>query len=331
MSYSTKEIRERAVKAYTHGNSAINIAEMYDIHRTTVYKWVNQKDINKTLERRSSPGSGRPNKLTQKEITKILSIILDPASKYGFETDFWTIKRIIAIAKEKLKIHISKTTMYEMLYNEDYSYKKPEKRYYEADPEKQEEWINKTIPEIKKCLKKHKGILYFEDESTLSLTAVLGKTWGPVGKTTIQKSTGNKGSVYAMSAISQSGRLIFTLKEKLITSVEVIQFLKQMLVQHKRRHLIVVMDQARPHTSKLTKEFIDSQKRLHVFYLPARSPEFNPDEKVWNHLKNEELKSHKAKDKHALKELAKKKLHSMAKRPRLLRALFRRCEISDFF
>jgi len=40
------------------------------------------------------------------------------------------------------------------------------------------------------------------------------------------------------------------------------------------------MDQATTHVSKMTSEFIKNKKRLHVFYLPSRSPEMNPDEKI---------------------------------------------------
>ena len=93
--------------------------------------------------------------------------------------------------------------------------------------------------------------------------------------------TGNRGGVAAMSAISETGSLIFCLHEKRIASDEIIEFLMQMLKHHKLRHLvIVVMDIATPHTSKKTQAFIESQKRLHVFYLPSYSPDWNPDEKV---------------------------------------------------
>ena len=68
-----------------------------------------------------------------------------------------------------------------------------------------------------------------------------------------------------------------------------------------------------------------------MFYLPPRSPEFNPDEKVWNYLKNEELKSHQAKNKMELKKLTKNKLMSMSKKPRLLIGLFKRCDVADLF
>lgn len=331
MKYSTLQIREKATQAHSNNQPITSISKMYNFHRSTIHRWIEKNSRGKSLERRQAPGSGRPSKLSDKQIKKITKLILKPASAYGFETDFWTIRRIISLAKKYLKIKISKTTMYEILYNEDCSYKKPEKRYYEANQAEQQEWIKKGIPQIKKCVKKHRGILYFEDESNVSLNAVLGKTWGPIGVKSIQRSTGNRASISAMSAISNSGRLIFTLHEEKITSIQIISFLDQMLKYHLRRHIVVVMDKAPPHTSEITKKYIKSQKRLHVFYLPARSPELNPDEKVWNHLKNEELKSHQARNKKELKKIAKDKLSKMSKKPSLLRGIFMRCEIAEFF
>jgi transposase len=330
MQYSTLQVREKAVKSCKN-QTVSSVSKSYHVHRSTVYRWVSKKKFFKSLERSQLPGSGRPAKLSSTAIKKLTSLILKPASAYGYETDFWTIRRIIDIANKHLKIKISKTTMYETLYNEEYSYKKPEKRYYEADEEAQQEWIKKEIPKIKKCVKQYKGVLYFEDECNVSLDAVLGKTWGPIGKKSIQKSTGNRASISAMSAISDSGKLIFTLHEEKIKSKQIINFLEQMLEHHPKRHLVIVMDKAPPHTSGITKKFIASKKRLHIFYLPARSPEFNPDEKVWNHLKNEEMKSHQARTKKELKTLTKKKLSKMSKKPSLLRGIFMRSEIAKFF
>ncbi len=58
-----------------------------------------------------------------------------------------------------------------------------------------------------------------------------------------------------------------------------------MLKHHKRRHIVIVMDNASCHRSKKTKEFIKGNKRLHVFYLPTHSPDFNPDENFLSILK----------------------------------------------
>ena len=88
------------------------------------------------------------------------------------------------------------------------TYQKPEKRFKEADEEKRQEWIRKVIPEILETVGKYKAILYFKDESNISLTAVLGKTWAPKGKTPIQRVTGGRSGVAARAANDQSRKLL---------------------------------------------------------------------------------------------------------------------------
>ena len=141
--------------------------------------------------------------------------------------------------------------------------------------------------------------------------------------------TGKRGGVSAMSAITARGGLIFRLHDKRIASDEVIDFMSQMLKHHRRRHLIVVMDQAPPHTSKQTRDYINCQPRLHVFHLPKYSPDWNPDEKVWNHLKHQELKGHQAKTTSELKALTNTHLTHMAQDRDLLQGIFFRCCIAD--
>ncbi|HID78216.1 MAG TPA: hypothetical protein EYP56_19760 [Planctomycetaceae bacterium] len=63
--------------------------------------------------------------------------------------------------------------------------------------------------------------------------------------------------------------------------------------------------------------------------LPKYSPDWNPNEKVWNHLKHHEPESHQAKTKDDLKHLTRRKLQSMAKGPKLLRGLFFRRYVAD--
>lgn len=158
------------------------------------------------------------------------------------------------------------------------TYQKPERKYFEANEDKRQAWIKKELPKIRRAVKNYRAILYFQDESHISLTALLGRTWSLRGQTPTQEVTGKRGGVSAMSALSNNGSLIFTLLEKRIASAEIIHFLKQMLKHHPRRHLVVVMDRATPHVSHKTQTFIARQKRLHVFYLPSYSPDWNPDE-----------------------------------------------------
>lgn len=266
--HSSKATKEKVVKAYKCGNSIAHLAEIFGYHRNSIRNWINEKSRGGDFCRKRNPGSGRIPKIDCKTGKQLLRIIKKPASKYGFETDFWTIPRMLIVCKKELKLNLSKMSLQRTLKRYEYSYKKPQKRYYETDTKAQQEWIKTVVPKIKRTVKKHKAILYFEDESNISLSPVVAKTWSPIGKNVVQRVTGNRGSVSAISAISSEGRLIFNLHNqgKRYNSDDIIDFLGNILDHHKRRHIVVVMDQASCHRSKKVKSFIESQKRLDVFF-----------------------------------------------------------------
>ena len=321
--HSDHDARKRAVKAVLKGQSVATVARSHGRHRSVVYRWIRSYQCGGSYSCLRTKGrSGRPRVIEPDICKKVRRDILKPASSFGFETDFWTCRRLITHIAGVHGIRVSQPTLWRQLTRARLSYQKPERRYFETDAKKQREWIEVELPKISQIVRKYRAILYFEDESCIRLTPVLGKTWAPVGKTPIQRVTGNRGSVAAISAISIAGNLIFKLHQDKIRSAEIIQFLDQMLKHHPRRHLVVVMDQAKPHTSKIVKAYIAKQRRLHVFYLPPRSPELNPDEKVWNHLKNEGLKAHQARTVRDLEKLTKAKLRKLSKNPALVRGIF---------
>lgn len=327
----TTEVRRRAVNAVLEGMSKTAVAAAYGVDRKTVSRWVVsfRTGGGSALLRRM--GSGRPRKLEDLTEEELRKIVLAGACAYEFETDLWTVSRLRRVIADEFRISLSKNTIWRRLRDAGLTYQKPEREYYEIDEATRKKWLRYDVPKIRRAIKKYRGILYFQDESNISLTAFLGKTWAPRGQTPKAKVTGNRAGVAATSALGRRGQLLFRLVGKRIASREVIEFLHQMLRHHPRRHLVVVMDQAPPHTSKRTRAWIATQPRLHVFYLPKYSPDWNPDEKVWNHLKHQELSSHQAKNKDELTRLARRKLRSMAKRPKLMRGIFFRCCIAELF
>jgi len=330
-SHFTKQVRERAVNAVRQGMPKTSVAVAFGVDRKTVARWVDRfcEGGAEALVRKK--GSGRPRKLSELTEVELRTMALAGAAAYGFETDLWTIGRFRRVITEQFQIRLSKNTVWRRLRDAGLTYQKPERGYYEIDEATRKKWMRYEVPKIRRAITKHRAILYFQDESNISLTAFLGKTWSICGQTPKTAVTGKRAGVAATSAISRHGQLLFRLLDKRIASQEVIEFLGQMLKHHRRRHLVVVMDQAPPHTSRKTKAWINNQPRLHVFYLPKYSPDWNPDEKVWNHLKHQELASHQAKNKEELKQLARRKLQSMAKRPALMRGLFFRCCVAELF
>jgi transposase len=331
MTYSTYDVRERAVRAVVEdGIAVVDVAKAYHTHRATMHRWLaryHQEGGNRGLIRR--PVSGRPRALSELKGEDFRDIVLKPASAFGYETDFWTCRRVCDVINEQYGVSVSRCTLWRRLRETELSYHKPEPRYMEACEEERQRWIAEELPIILQTVKRYRAVLYFEDEANVSLSAVLARTWGPKGKRIKQETTGTRGSVSAMSAVRKRGDLLFTLLDTRIASDEVIHFLGQILQHHKHRHVVVVMDNAKPHTSQKTRTFVDSQPRLHVFHFPRYSPDWNPDEKIWNHLKNQELKGHRAKTKQEMKELAERKLTDMANNPSRVRGIFLRCCVAE--
>ena len=64
-----------------------------------------------------------------------------------------------------------------------------------------------------------------------------------------------------------------------------IEFLKRLMAGTKRA-IFLIVDRGPAHIAKKTRAFVDSQHgRLRLFFLPPYSPDRNPDELVWKHLK----------------------------------------------
>jgi transposase len=204
------------------GMTITDVAQAYSTDRSTIHRWLNRFDSDgaKGLERKPVPG--RPRKLARLDTDALVDIVLAPAAGFGYETDFWTTRRLIQVIGSEFGVVLSKRTVLRRLHEAGLSYQKPEREYFELSEEERAEWRRTELPRIRRAVRKYKAILYFQDEANVSLTALLGKTWGLVGYTPKQRVTGTRGGVSAMSAITHRGQLLFRLHDKRIASDEVI-------------------------------------------------------------------------------------------------------------
>ena len=108
--YSTYDIRVRAIKAVLMGQRKTDVAMAYQVDYSTLYRWCQRYSSTRNfsvLERKS--GSGRPNILDIKNQRQLTDIVTKPASSFGYETDFWTCRRLIQITEKEIKNHAQRT------------------------------------------------------------------------------------------------------------------------------------------------------------------------------------------------------------------------------
>lgn len=95
-----------------------------------------------------------------------------------------------------------------------------------------------------------------------------------------------------MSGISQDGSLYVQVQGSSFKGADVVVFLRHLLC-HVTQKILLVWDGCPIHRSKEVKKFLaeENNERIHIERLPAYSPELNPDEGVWQYLKNVLLKN----------------------------------------
>jgi transposase len=92
---------------------------------------------------------------------------------------------------------------------------------------------------------------------------------------------------------------------------------------HRDTPVFLVVDGHPVHRSRAVKQFVaGTQGQLRLFQLPPYSPDLNPDELVWNHLKRHKLGRLALSGPGHLKRHAMAFLHALQKRPALVRGFF---------
>jgi transposase len=116
------------------------------------------------------------------------------------------------------------------------------------------------------------------------------RTWSRRGQTPVFRTSidhHERLNVFGVVLVSPKGKKIrLSIKSywETLTGEKAIAFLKQILCLV-RGHIVLVWDRHPIHRRALVKEFIEKQKRLHVFEFPVAAPELNPAEYVWTQTK----------------------------------------------
>ena len=300
-----------------------NIAEAFGVRREAVSRWISKAKKYGKESLRKRKAKGKEPKLDKEDKKQIISWLRKSAMEFGFETPLWDCKRIQKMVKKELSKEIAISNLWKTLRKWNLTPQKPEKVALEKNQRKVTEWLNTEWPKIQAHARRWQAMLYFQDESGVSLIPVLGKTWAKKGKTPKIKVTGNKGGFCVTSAISPAGRMVFRIENHTIHAEDHIDFLKQIIKHHPHRKIIVIEDNAKPHIAGLVKDFVrDNKNKIAVYYLPTYSPDLNPDEKVWKYLKNVKLKAHQARNKKEFKPLIKSKMLSIQKKPNTIKSFF---------
>lgn len=241
---------------------------------------------------------------------------------FGVDTPLWTCALLAELLAERFDVEVGGAAINAHLHRLGLSVQKPTYRAAEQDPEAVERFVTEIFPKVQRFAKAIGADIAFEDEAGVDLRERSGKTWGVRGVSPSVAVTGRRGHLNILSTVSACGELRYHVTEGRINSDVYIDFLKQ-VIKGRTRPLIIIVDGASFHHSRKVRVFIAQHRhRIRLKFLPAYSPERNPDEHVWEEIKDKKLGRQVIENKRDLKQRVYSELRSLQKRTSRILSFF---------
>lgn len=266
---------------------------------------------------------GRPPKLTKTQKRQLSQFIEDGPAKCGFNGNCWRSPMVQQLILEKFGVTYNVFYIAELLKNLGFSYQKAAFVSEHLNPEVRRAWKQAVWPEALRQARAKNALLLFGDEASFPQWGTLTYTWARKGTQPLVKTSGKRKGYKVFGLIDYfSGRFFHCATTGKLNSASYEAFLRQVLAQT-TQHIVLLQDGARYHTSAALKQFFAQHAaRLTVFQLPSYSPDFNPIEKLWKKIKEQDTHLHYFPDFAALVEKVDAALIKFGDRPAEILALF---------
>jgi transposase len=246
-----EQIRRQAMRLIDQGRSQSDVARLLDISKQTMSLW-----------RKRYLQGGWPALRKRKRGRAVQELI---RAKFGVS---YTLQGVGKLLKDW-----------------GFTPQRPAKRAIERNDEAVRKWKEVEYPQLAVRAKAEKAEIWWADETAAKPECHFRRSYSPKGKTPVVRQSAKRFHSSMISALNNQGKLEWMALKDPMNSELFLTFLKQM-IKFKRRKVILIVDNLKVHHSKLVTEWCEANKeRIELVFLPAYSPQINPDEYLNNGLK----------------------------------------------
>jgi transposase len=269
------------------------------------------------------PAPGHGSRLTAEQEAEVRALIRQQMpDELGLPFALWSRAAVQALVRQRFGVTVAVRTMGSYLARWGYTPQKPLRRAYEQDPAAVRRWRRREYPAIAARAKAEKGVIFWGDESGLRSDDVRGRSYAPRGETPVVRPNHRRANVGLISAVTNRGELRWMVLDGAIKAPSLIRFLER-LVRDTGRKVFLILDRLQVHRAGLVRAWLGSrQDQIEVFYLPAYSPDLNPDEGLNGDVKQAVTARPLARSKGQLKQAVVNHMRSLSRRPERIRSFF---------
>jgi transposase len=201
----------------------------------------------------------------------------------------WNWKVVREFVERRFGRMLSRSSCLKYLHRLGFVLKRPKKRLLKADPAKRKAFVELFVA-VRQEAERTGAKIFFADEAHFRADADLRAIWVLKGEPALVDSTsprrGEKVTYYSAVCL-ETGEVEEMEVEATCTAETSAAFLRQLRANHPEP-LIVIWDNSPAHHGDAVRSFLATPDlRLRLVPLPSHSPDYNPDEAIWDWIREE--------------------------------------------
>jgi transposase len=213
-----------------------------------------------------------------------------PPSNVGIDLANWNWKVVREFVARQFQETLGRSSCVQYLHRLGFVLKRPQKRLLRADATQRDAFVV-FYDALRQEAKGLGAKIFFVDEAHLRADADLRGIWVLKGAPALVDSTsprlGEKVTYYSAVCL-ETGEVAHREVAGTCTAETSTAFLQQLRAQHPDDTLIVIWDNGPAHRGDALRTYLATPDlRLRLVALPGYSPDFNPDEAIWDWVREE--------------------------------------------
>jgi transposase len=235
----------------------------------------------------------------------------------------WSRAAVRALIRQHCGVVLAVRTVGKYLARWGFTAQKPLRRAYEQNPAAVRRWLRREYPAIVAAARRARGLLFWGDETGLRSDDVRGRSYAPRGRTPVVRVCHRRAGLSLIAAVSNRGALRWMVVDGAVNAAALIRFLAR-LIRDTKRKVFLILDRLQVHRASRVRDWLAERRaKIEVFYMPAYSPELNPDEGLNADLKQVVTRKAPARSQPQLKRATVSHMRRLPKSPARIRSYFR--------